>query len=84
MGAADNETWCTGFNNDNYRMGRNRPIRDQPGLVNYYEFGAAHPEIWQVTFCDGSARSLNYSIDPLLYGLIMNREDEQVFSEEDL
>ena len=72
----DNETWCTGFNNDNYRKtGRlaNRqivecvPIPDSVGEWDVPEaggrFGSAHPTAWNAAFCDGSVREMSYDID---------------------
>ena len=85
---ADNETWCTGFNNDNYRKtgrldGTNiveeTPIPDStdPDSITDPQgrFGSAHPSVWLMSFCDGSVHSLSYDIDWQTHRNLGNRED---------
>jgi prepilin-type N-terminal cleavage/methylation domain-containing protein/prepilin-type processing-associated H-X9-DG protein len=84
--AADNETWCTGFNNDNYRRtgridGANiveeTPIPDtdttSPDSVG--RFGSAHSGGWNVSYCDGSVTFVSYDIDWQVHRDLGNRED---------
>jgi prepilin-type processing-associated H-X9-DG protein len=70
----DNETWCTGFNNDNYRKtGRYEdgeivecvPLRDTARGHDSHDarFGSAHAAGWNVAFCDGSVRQAAFDID---------------------
>ncbi len=82
----DNETWCTGFNNDNYRRtGRllkgeiveSGPISDSTVGValSWGRFGSAHKSGWNVAFCDGSVRQVSYDIDWRVHRDFGNRED---------
>lgn len=70
----DNETWCTGFNNDNYRrtgrlVGReiveSMPIPDTATNIaeDWGRFGSAHSGIWNVAHCDGSVAGMTYDLD---------------------
>ena len=75
----DNETWCTGFNDDNYRSSILPPLSDRPGVwgsngPSAY-FGAAHTTIWNVALCDGSARGISYDISEDMLQLLCNRND---------
>ncbi|MEO2045390.1 MAG: DUF1559 domain-containing protein [Pirellulales bacterium] len=78
--SADNETWCTGFNNDNYRIGLFEPIpdNDRPPIAANDRFGSAHPTILNCSFSDGSVHSLNYDIDLELFQRLCSRNDGEV------
>jgi prepilin-type N-terminal cleavage/methylation domain-containing protein len=82
----DNETWCTGFNNDNYRKtGRleNGEIQECSPIPDWQSemadmngrFGAAHPAGWNASFCDGSVHTFLYDIDWRIHGDLGNRTD---------
>lgn len=81
----DNETWCTGFNNDNYRAARvaygtvpGGPLadtNDPPHDAFHEQFGSAHSTTWTVAFCDGSVRGLSFDIDPEIHSWLANRGD---------
>ncbi|MEX0614092.1 MAG: DUF1559 domain-containing protein, partial [Pirellulales bacterium] len=87
----DNETWCTGFNNDNFRKtGRisgplpfeMSPISDSESLPSDRQpnqrFGSAHAGGWQVALCDGSVAWISFDIDWQLHRDFGNREDGNV------
>jgi prepilin-type N-terminal cleavage/methylation domain-containing protein len=69
--AGDNETWCTGFNNDNFRHTQWPPLRDtnispppfSPGNGLSDRYGSAHPAGYHASFCDGSVQKISYDID---------------------
>lgn len=84
--AGDNETWCTGFNNDNYRrtgridgpnIAEEAPIPDtdttSPDATG--RFGSAHSGGWNVSFCDGSVSFVSFNIDWQIHRDLGNRED---------
>jgi prepilin-type N-terminal cleavage/methylation domain-containing protein len=51
------------------------PMQDRPGLYMTYSFGSAHPSGWQVVMCDGSVRSVSYSVDVNVHRWLGNRQD---------
>jgi prepilin-type N-terminal cleavage/methylation domain-containing protein len=82
----DNETWCTGFNNDNYRKtgrlkdGEIHESAPMPDWESGFEeptgrFGAAHASGWNAAFCDGSVRGMSYGIDWRVHRDLGNRMD---------
>lgn len=89
----DNETWCTGFNNDNYRStgyfnGSNTeplgPLSDatEDNDRGDRRFGSAHSGVWQVAYCDGSVHSVSYDVDVELHLWSGHRSDGFVSSGE--
>lgn len=83
----DNETWCTGYNNDNFRSARRQyganpggPAKDTEVPIQAWDdrFGSAHAGVWNAALCDGSVRSLNFDIDAIIHANLANREDGNV------
>jgi prepilin-type N-terminal cleavage/methylation domain-containing protein len=72
----DNETWCTGFNNDNFRLAKDLPLQDTSGLVNRVRFGSVHNVGWFVSWCDGHVSFESYDIDIQVHKANANRSDE--------
>lgn len=90
--AGDNETWCTGFNNDNYRAtGRSNgtemllPAPDSDTDIQFSSdrFGSAHAGVWLVAACDGSVHAMTYDLDWQVHRDLGNRADGNVRSLDD-
>ncbi|MCA9260925.1 MAG: DUF1559 domain-containing protein [Planctomycetales bacterium] len=81
--ANDNETWCTGFNNDNYRCGGVLPRSDGTpwNSTSNFAFGSAHPGGFYMAYCDGHVTRIDYDVDPQLHANQSNRSDGRVGSE---
>ena len=78
---ADNETWCTGWNNDNYRVSGNgntifQPLRDRPALTRSNYYGSAHQDGFMAVFADNHVEYISYNIEGVLHRRNANRSDE--------
>jgi prepilin-type processing-associated H-X9-DG protein len=51
------------------------PKQDTPNAVAGYGFGSAHTSGPNMALCDGSVRSVSYSIDPEVHRRLDNRQD---------
>jgi prepilin-type N-terminal cleavage/methylation domain-containing protein/prepilin-type processing-associated H-X9-DG protein len=51
------------------------PMRDIPGVWLFPTFGGAHAVGFNMAFCDGSVRMVNYSIDATTHLYLGNRKD---------
>jgi len=80
---SDNENLYTGFNSDLYRStyyhratGRGwPPMQDRPGLSSPFHFGGPHVDACHFAFCDGSVRSIHYTIDAEVFSYLGSRDD---------
>ncbi len=75
----DNENMYVGYDNDNYRWTFTSypPMQDQPSYACSYCYGSAHAGGFNAALCDGSVRSLSYSINPATFSCLGNRKDGQ-------
>jgi hypothetical protein len=88
---AENETWCSGFNNDNYRTAYYLPAQDRTGALpmdagepadgphEERRFGSVHSGGFHVAHCDGSVVMVGYDVDPRVHRAGGNRKDGEVF-----
>lgn len=53
------------------------PMQDTPGYVLSFQFGGPHAAGFNMSFCDGSVRSISYTIDPAVHWYLGNRMDGQ-------
>lgn len=78
----DDQNLYLGFDRDNvcYATGSTTfaPRQDRQGVSAYLVWGSAHSGIFQVGLCDGSVRSLQYSIDLPTLARLANRKDGQI------
>lgn len=79
--AADNENMYVGYDNDIYRSTNPAntqffpPRQDNISTATYFSYGSAHTHGFNAVFCDGSVRTIRYSIAPAVYQRLGNRKD---------
>ncbi len=90
--SGDNESLTMGDNEDIVRWSTSvpwstneahyaPPMQDRPGLPLKRNFGSAHSGGWNVVFCDGSVRTMSYSISPEIHRSLANRMSGKVIDE---
>jgi prepilin-type N-terminal cleavage/methylation domain-containing protein/prepilin-type processing-associated H-X9-DG protein len=78
LSLGDNQNPYVGDDRDLVRFADQSPAADTPGLDNSYSFGSAHTGAMNISFCDGSVRTISYSIDLQVHRYLANRADGQV------
>ena len=81
-GGDDNCAYC-GFDPDLARWSNAlyAPLQDTAGIGsgNYmFSFGSAHPGGFNMTFCDGSVRSISYTVDLTVHANFGSRNDGNI------
>jgi prepilin-type N-terminal cleavage/methylation domain-containing protein/prepilin-type processing-associated H-X9-DG protein len=87
--AGDFAGWLNGADRENLRTGELSPQQDNPGTSiggnDTGFFGSAHPGAFNVLLCDGSVRSVRYSVNvENVWRPFCQRDDGLVFSHDDL
>ncbi|QEG37226.1 DUF1559 family PulG-like putative transporter [Bythopirellula goksoeyrii] len=87
----DNQSAWAGYEWDNHRVAWNpntawpeksyQPSQDGTGsnFSNIFAFGSAHPKSLNMSYCDGSVRTVSYDIDRDVHRFQANRLDGQVY-----
>jgi prepilin-type N-terminal cleavage/methylation domain-containing protein/prepilin-type processing-associated H-X9-DG protein len=73
----DDQSAYEGYSFDTCRYTKQAPVQDIPNFIQYYLFGSAHSAGVNMALCDGSVRSIGYSIDPEIHRRLGNRNDGQ-------
>jgi prepilin-type processing-associated H-X9-DG protein len=72
---SDNETWCTGYNNDTFRGTFQPPLQDTLGFSSTIRFGSVHSGGLNMSYCDAHVEVVNYDIDAAVHRWNGNRRD---------
>ena len=56
-------------------------MRDRPGFDLQYGFGSAHATGFNMAFCDGSVRMINYDVDGVTHRCLGIRHDGTALNE---
>lgn len=73
----DNEVAYSGYNRDFHRSVAHQPFQDRNDFPNTYNFGSAHSGAFNMSLCDGSVRSISYSISAEIHRRLGVRNDGQ-------
>jgi prepilin-type processing-associated H-X9-DG protein len=74
---ADNNTAYAGDASDECAWTVFPPRADRPGVAQHWRFGSAHGDGVHMALCDGSVRTIRYSIDPEIHRCLGDRRDGQ-------
>jgi len=78
--AGDTASLYVGYSDDNLRWAYDPPLQDQRGVSRPQAFGSPHAGGVNMSFADGSVRSIPYEIDPAVHKALAGRNDRIVVS----
>ncbi|MFH1267491.1 MAG: DUF1559 domain-containing protein [Planctomycetota bacterium] len=58
-----------------------RPAKDRLGVITRHNFGSAHPGAFNMGMCDGSVRSISYTINTITHRDLGGRDDGNTIDE---
>jgi hypothetical protein len=73
----DNAAALVGDSEDVARWTFLPPLQDTAGYAARWRFGSAHPSGFQMAFCDGAVKLMDFTIDPEIHRNLGNRKDGQ-------
>jgi prepilin-type N-terminal cleavage/methylation domain-containing protein len=77
---SDNETWATGWNNDNFRCAFDPPALNREALPSRscqtMIYGSSHPAGWIMAWCDGHVELLSFELDVQTHRASAHRSDD--------
>jgi hypothetical protein len=76
----DDQGLYAGYDRDTLRVTHPAypPLPDLPGHSSDHSFGSAHPAGFQAALCDGSVRTIPYTVDTEVHRRLGNRRDRKV------
>jgi hypothetical protein len=78
-GTGDDQNMYVGYDRDTLRCSTNafdrRPARDTPGLDLSFSWGSAHPAGFNMVLCDGSVRTVRYTVALAINSNLGGRKD---------
>ncbi|HEY1487067.1 MAG TPA: DUF1559 domain-containing protein, partial [Micromonosporaceae bacterium] len=77
--------WTTAY--EVYRLGTDAPaadINEPDDCAAHSTFGSAHPGVFNIAFCDGSVRTVRFSVDPATWARACVRNDTLGYNPNDL
>jgi prepilin-type N-terminal cleavage/methylation domain-containing protein/prepilin-type processing-associated H-X9-DG protein len=77
LAVGDDSGMYEGYGPDLYRWAHARPLPDRRGVAADEIFGGPHSGTFNVVFCDGNVRGVNYSVDLVTHARLANRKDGQ-------
>ena len=76
--ADDDQNLYIGHDRDVLRGTWTRPLQDRPGVSRQLSFGSVHAGSLNMAMCDGSVRTISYSIDPDVHRVLGARDSGEV------
>jgi prepilin-type processing-associated H-X9-DG protein len=81
---ADNESIYAGFDDDLYKTTGFGPLQDALTNSDLFRFGSAHSSAFNMSFCDGSVRHIEYEIDTGVFSAFGSRAGGEIIDESKL